>query len=144
MPGYAFFNAFSDFAIPGPWKIEPIQKLSKVIVVHRSNLKVPGLLIQGKIITLSVGVMEYCRNWVLRQMKLSWNKQDILLIQLKRPWMKTLIPVISIIWMLPLQNAITRSIGCMYLRCLRCFYFTARDFLTSRIGTSKIHNRIRS
>ncbi len=38
MPGYAFFNAFSNLAIPGPRKIEVIKKLSELVVIHRLNL----------------------------------------------------------------------------------------------------------
>ena len=62
MPGYAFFYAFSDFAIAGPCKIKPIDKLPKLIVVHNTKLKLALAVIQGKIITLecwSIGVPEY-------------------------------------------------------------------------------------
>ena len=63
MPGYAFFYAFSDFAIAGPRIIEPIKKLPKLIIIHRSKFKQDFALIQEKIFELkwwSDGVVE---NW---------------------------------------------------------------------------------
>ena len=46
MPGYAFFNTFSDFAIAGPRIIEPIKKLSELIIIHRSEFKPAFVVIQ--------------------------------------------------------------------------------------------------
>ena len=62
MPEYAFFNAFSDFAVAGPWIIEPIKKLSKLIIIHRSKFMPVFAVIQEKNKDLeywSGGVMEY-------------------------------------------------------------------------------------
>jgi hypothetical protein len=67
MPRYPFFNAFSDLAIPGPRKIKPIDKLPKLIVVHRFKLKPALAVIQEKIIAL-----EYWSTGVLAQ----WDNKN--------------------------------------------------------------------
>jgi hypothetical protein len=58
MPGNAFFNAFSDFAVAGPCKIEPIKKLSKLIIIHRPKLMSVRPDIQEKMGFRELGVLE--------------------------------------------------------------------------------------
>jgi hypothetical protein len=68
MPGYAFFNAFSDFAVASPCKIEPIKKLSKLIIIHRPEFMFVRPDIQEN--KFGPGVMEWWRNGVLGKYKL--------------------------------------------------------------------------
>jgi hypothetical protein len=63
MPGYPPLNAFSDFAIAGPGKIEVFQELSKLIVVHSFKLKPAIAGIQGN--KYRNRLWGYCRNGVL-------------------------------------------------------------------------------
>jgi hypothetical protein len=59
MPGYAFFSAFSDFAVTSPRKIEPIKKLSKLIVIHSPKLMFVRPDIQEKMGFGELGVLEW-------------------------------------------------------------------------------------
>jgi len=63
MPGYALFNAFSDFAVTGPRIIEPVKNLSKLIIIHRSEFKPAFAVIQEKIFALEWWSDEGVENW---------------------------------------------------------------------------------